>query len=84
MKTHPNACSLIGLAKYDNCSVEYRHQCGVVHVQVHFLTIKIERESLPDLGNILSQAENRLAGLEMAGVFPNAVVHSQNAENKLH
>lgn len=78
MSHHSQACDLIALARQGHCAVDFCPQCGVVHIQMQFVTLKLERDALPDLARLLCFAEARLSGVELpenVQVFEEAGMH---------
>lgn len=52
------------LAQTGNCLIDYCQECEVMHVHIDSITLKIRRDSLVALGDLIQEALFRLQRLE--------------------
>jgi len=83
MSNHTNNCPLITLTRSNECVVEYCPECQVVHLQIQFVVLKLDRQSLPDLCKILNHSERSLSELEYSG-YPQPTSNDARELKKLH
>jgi len=77
------ACSLVTLSQSENCAVEYCPHCETIHLQLQFMTMKLERDSLPQLRHLLMNAEYAVAHMNTSEQS-SAYASPSSAFEKLH
>ncbi|MBV8659540.1 MAG: hypothetical protein JO142_17095 [Burkholderiales bacterium] len=60
----PKRCSHLTLLRNEGLNIEYCSECGVVHVELEFISVKFRREAFAGLVTALSHAESNLQSLE--------------------
>lgn len=59
-----NRCQTITLAQYAKCMIEYCQDCQVMHLHLDSITVKIGRDSMAALGEVIHEALDNLQRLE--------------------
>lgn len=59
-----NRCRHMTLAHQGNCQIDYCEDCQVMHLHIDALTLKLQRESLAALGNLIVDALQKLQCFE--------------------
>lgn len=59
-----NRCSHMTLAHQGNCQIDYCEDCEVMHLHIEALTLKLQRESLAALGELIQEALQKLHRFE--------------------